>query len=521
MEHITGSKQPLAGGLRVTKIGAAEEARPARVAAYCRVSTLLPEQQGSLDAQEAHYRKLIAAQPDWTLAGIYSDQGRSGTEARSREGLQRLLRDCREGRVDRILTKSISRFARNTAECLALVRELRSLNVSILFEKERIDTLGEASELLLTLLACFAEEESRSLSENVKWGLRKRFQSGAYRQATPPYGYRKGENGLVIDPEEAETVREIFAGLLSGVGAARIAEALNERGVRTRYGRLWSYERIRSLAENPVYRGDAVYQKTYMDSDFRQRSNDGALARYCHKGLHEPIVSGELFERANSLFDREERAAHEEAVFSGRVFCARCGCAMHRRTAKELVTFVCSASRRRLPPCGSKPVRKSELCRALTNLLNKLAFSRSLPQGGLVERYIAMTQTPERERQAETGAALARNRGERSALLSDAARRGLTPELNRRLRSLRAEEARLKEALALPAGSPSRLEPLRELLDGWRITEEPRKLPAKRFAAVLERLEVDAGVSVTFHFHGGLTLTESLRTRCGKEVSGQ
>ncbi|MBQ9720860.1 MAG: hypothetical protein IJV64_09235, partial [Oscillospiraceae bacterium] len=150
-------------------------------------------------------------------------------------------------------------------------------------------------------------------------------------------------------------------------------------------------------------------------------------------------------------------------------------------------------------------------CRALTNLLNKLAFSRSLPEGGLIERYIAMTRTPERAGRAEAGAALARNRGEQAALLSDAARRGPAPELNRRLRSLRAEEARLKEALSTAADAPSPLEPLRELLDGWRITKEPRDFPSERFAAFLERVELEDGVSVTFCFHGGLTLTESLR----------
>jgi len=247
---ISGDEPPALNNDRaVTRIAATNQSAPLKVAAYCRVSTLMPEQQMSMESQEVHYRKAIEEHPGWALAGIYSDQ-RSGTDADSRPALQQLLQDSREGRVDLILTKSLSRFARNTTECLQMVRELLSLHVNILFEKENLDTRDTGSELLLTTLASVAEQESYSISDNLKWGIRKRFASGNYHPSIPPYGYRKGEKGLEIDPEEANIVREINEKLLSGIGASTIAAELNARGVNTGRNGYWSYQKVRDIAEN-------------------------------------------------------------------------------------------------------------------------------------------------------------------------------------------------------------------------------------------------------------------------------
>ena len=197
-----------------------------RVAAYCRVSTDQYEQLESLETQRSHYDDYIRAHKDWELVNVYYDEGISGTRADTRPGLQRLMADCRLRRIDMVLTKSISRFARNTADCLALVRELISLNIPIHFEKEGIDTSAMESELLLSVMSFLTESESRSISENTKWSFGKQFRNGTFKVRTPPCGYRRVDGGLQIDHEEAQIVKRIFREALSGKGASVIASVL-------------------------------------------------------------------------------------------------------------------------------------------------------------------------------------------------------------------------------------------------------------------------------------------------------
>ena len=197
-----------------------------RVAAYCRVSTDQYEQLESLETQRSHYDEYIRAHKDWELVNLYYDAGISGTRADTRPGLQRLMADCRRRRIDMVLTKSISRFARNTADCLALVRELISLNIPIHFEKEGIDTSAMESELLLSVMSFLTESESRSISENTKWSFGKQFRNGTFKVRTPPCGYRRVDGGLQIDHEEAQIVKRIFREALSGKGASVIASVL-------------------------------------------------------------------------------------------------------------------------------------------------------------------------------------------------------------------------------------------------------------------------------------------------------
>ena len=250
------------------------------VAAYCRVSTLLHSQEPSIEAQRAHYEQKIRSRSDWKYAGIYIESGFSGTKAENRPALQSMLKACREGKIDLILTKSISRFARNTMECLEMVRKLTSVDVSIYFEKENIHTGTMESELMLSLLACFAESESRSISGNMKWGIRKRFANGTYRQTVPPYGYVWKEGRLAVETGQADIIREIFAMVLAGSSVGSISRELNERGIPSPHGRCWSPAGIRYILANPVYMGDMLYQKTYMDREYRQRINRGELDCY-------------------------------------------------------------------------------------------------------------------------------------------------------------------------------------------------------------------------------------------------
>ena len=237
---------------KVTKIDEAVivETKKLPVAAYCRVSTDTDAQLESLEIQKSHYEQYISSREDWEFAGLYYDEGISGTKSEKRPELMRLISDCESGRIGLILTKSISRFSRNTADCLSLVRRLSELHIPIYFEKENINTESMESELFLSILSSIAEEESLSISRNNKWGIRKRFLDGTYKISIPPYGYARNGLDIVIVPEQAEIVKRIFADTLSGKGTYTIANELNAEHIPTQKGVIWHSSTIRAILEN-------------------------------------------------------------------------------------------------------------------------------------------------------------------------------------------------------------------------------------------------------------------------------
>ena len=236
---------------KVKKIEAADQPvrLQERVAAYCRVSTAMTEQKESLQAQREHFEQVIAQRSDWVFAGIYSDEGISGTKKETRPALQRLLQDCENGLIDRIVTKSLSRFARNTADCLEMVRHLLNLGIPIYFEKEHLDTGRMENEFLLTLLGSLAEDESRSMSKNIKWSIQRRMENGTYLSG-PPYGYRQESDGWHIVEAEARWVRSMFEQAGNGVNFKAIAEALNAQGVKAPRKKPWTKDTLLYLLKN-------------------------------------------------------------------------------------------------------------------------------------------------------------------------------------------------------------------------------------------------------------------------------
>lgn len=235
-----------------------------KVAAYARVSMETERLHHSLSAQISYYSDLIQKHPDWEYVGVYADDGISGTRAESRTEFNRLLADCDAGKIDIVLTKSISRFARNTVDLLETVRHLKELGISVRFEKEHIDSLTEDGELMLTLLASFAQEESRSISENVKWGTRKRFEQGIPNGRFNIYGYRWEGDHLVIQPEEAAIVRLIFDNFLAGLSAETTEKQLAEMGVKSYKGQHFGNTSIRQILGNITYTGNLLFQKEYV-----------------------------------------------------------------------------------------------------------------------------------------------------------------------------------------------------------------------------------------------------------------
>ncbi len=280
-----------------------------RVAAYCRVSTDDKEQKTSYEAQIQYYTNKINKNPDWQMAGIFADEGITGTQAKKRPQFLKMIRLCRQGKIDVILTKSLSRFARNTVDSLNYIRELKMLGIAVISEKENINTLTVESEMLITIMSCFAQAESESISKNVSWGVRQSFKSGNVpMQYKKLLGYKKGENALPeIVPEEAEIVKEIFRSYLDGMSLRQIADSLNSRGIKTKHKQtVWQTEVVKSILVNEKYTGDALLQKTYITDCItkKSRKNNGELPMYLVKNHHEPIISRADFNRVQEEMAR-------------------------------------------------------------------------------------------------------------------------------------------------------------------------------------------------------------------------
>lgn len=325
------------------------------VAAYCRVSTSQEEQENSYESQVAYYTKLITDTPEWNLVAIYADDGISGTDMKKRDNFNLMMERClrKEKDIDLILTKFISRFARNTVDCLSCIRRLKERNIAIYFEKEHINTLEATGELLITILSSQAQEESRNISENVKWGLQRKYENGEVL-IKRTFGYEKGiDKHLHIIPEEAEIVRMIYKEYLEGKSLNGIADLLTQMGVRTIRGNTkWSESSIRVILTNEKYIGDAVAQKTftvdYLLKD--RRKNKGELPQYYVQDLHEPIISKELYylvqqemKRRICLKKKSMAGGMKElkGKYSGKfalskiLICGECGSEYRRQTSRK------------------------------------------------------------------------------------------------------------------------------------------------------------------------------------------
>lgn len=286
-----------------------QAAKCLRVAAYCRVSTDDEEQKTSYEAQIGYYTEKINSNPEWQMAGIFADEGISGTQAQKRPEFLKMIRLCRQRKIDIILTKSLSRFARNTVDSLGYIRELRALGIAVISEKENINTLTAESEMLITIMSCFAQAESESISKNVSWGVRQSFKNGNVpMQYARLLGYRKGHDGNAeIIPEEAEVVKEIYRCYLDGMSMNLIADRLNEKGLTTKGGSS-PYRKtvVQRILTNEKYTGDALLQKTYVTDCItkKTRKNNGELPMYLVKNHHEPIISRSDFNRVQEEMAR-------------------------------------------------------------------------------------------------------------------------------------------------------------------------------------------------------------------------
>lgn len=352
-----------------------------RVAAYCRVSTDSDEQATSYEAQVEHYTDYIRKNPEWEFAGIFADDGISGTNTKKREEFNRMIDEAMVGKIDMIVTKSISRFARNTLDCLKYIRQLKEKNIPVYFEKENINTMDAKGEVLLTIMASLAQQESQSLSQNVKLGFQYRYQQGQITVNHNRFlGYTKDENGnLIIEPDEAKVIKRIFREYLDGASLQQIGRGLEADGILTGAGKKkWRAETLQKILKNEKYIGDALLQKTYT-VDFLEKKrvpNNGLVPQYYVENSHEAIIPRELYmqvqeemvRRANlhSGQNRKKRVYSSKYALSSIVYCSKCGEIYRRvvwnnRGKKSVVWRCCTRMENGPGTCGADAIHESEL----------------------------------------------------------------------------------------------------------------------------------------------------------------
>lgn len=516
---------------RITKIGTNEpdtQKKKLKVAAYCRVSTASDEQLISLDAQKAHYESYIRSNDAWEYAGLYYDEGITGTKKDVRAGLLSMISDCEEGKIEFIITKSISRFARNTTDCLEMVRKLMDLGISVFFEKENINTGSMESELMLSILSSLAENESVSISQNNKWSVQKRFQDGTFIISYPPYGYENDNGTMVIVPDQAEVVKEIFAACLAGKGTNAIAKELNARGLKTKRSGRWTDSTVKAILVNEKYTGDAIFQKTYSDSNFKRHTNYGERDRFLCENHHEPIISHEVFDKVRMVLDQRAMEKgngtdtyryQNRYCFSGKIKCGECGNTFKRRQhytpGGNYVAWTCRTHLENKQQCSMLYISDQGIKMAFLTMMNKLIYGHQAVLKPLLRSLKGLNDKDRLLRIQELEICIESN-AERKQILSTLMTSGvLEPAVfNQEDAALDEEEQKLrseKEKLVNFVGCDKvRIKELQKLI---KFTSKNIMLTAfedDTFLDFVESITVESRENIVFHLKCGLNLTERL-----------
>jgi len=383
-----------------------------RVAAYARVSTDFEEQQSSYEAQVDYYTRHIQSNENWQFVQVYTDEGVSATSTKGRDGFNRMIADAMDGKIDLIITKSVSRFTRNTVDTLTTVRKLKDKGVEVYFQKEAIYTLDSKGELLITIMSSLAQEESRSISENVTWGVRKRFADG---KVSLPYkhflGYEKGENGLPeIVEKEAETVRLIYRMFLEGKTAGAIARYFNDMGAPTPTGKQsWNPATIKNILKSEKYKGSAILQKTYT-TDFltkKKKVNEGEIQQFYIENSHPAIVPPEVYDMVQYEFQKRKSAKGYmtgHSPFSGRIVCGQCGGfygskVWHSNSKYRKVIWQCNHKFTNQEKCTTPHLYEEDIKKAFVDAMNRMIVNKdeTLQEYGKIMGRLNDTSALDRE----------------------------------------------------------------------------------------------------------------------------
>ena len=373
-----------------------EELEKKRVAAYCRVSTEQEEQEGSYKTQVAHYTDFINNKDGWRLAGIYADEGITGTNIKKRQEFKRMIDDCHAGLIDMVITKSISRFARNTLDCLKYIRELRELEIPIYFEKENINTMDAKGEVLITIMASLAQQESQSISQNVKMGIKYRQQQGQFQLDTNRflgYDWNEDHTNIVINEREAEIVKRIYKEFVEGSSLTIIKNGLNKDGLKTARGCNWSTTSVRNILANEKYCGDVLMEKTVtVDLLTHKRiANDGRQEQYYIKDNHEAIIPRKVYDMVQAELNRrmelKKTAGGRQCLYSnkyalsGLLFCGDCGTRYRRILThykdKSIAYWKCAARVLNSDNCDNRNLREEDVHQVVVDAINQAFIEKA------------------------------------------------------------------------------------------------------------------------------------------------
>ena len=506
-----------------------------RVAAYARVSTDEEEQLSSYEAQVDYYTRYIQSNPEWTFVEVYADEGLSGTNTRKRRNFNRMIDDALAGKIDRIVTKSVSRFARNTVDTLTTIRKLKEKGVGVTFEKENIDTLDSKGELLITIMSSLAQEESRSISENVTWGWRKRISDGKVSVAYSHFlGYEKGEDGsMQVVESEAKIVQQIYGMFLDGQTPSSIASFLTKQRVPTPAGKeKWQSSTVKSILTNEKYKGDALLQKTFT-VDFlskKAKINEGEVPQYYVEKSHPAIVSAEVFDLAQyEMKRRAKKGRHTSAasVFSDKLVCGECGAVYgskvwHSTDAYRTMIWRCNEKYTvKGRPCPSPHLRGEEIQNAFVQAVNQVIERKDEVLSTLQKALATLTDSDGLEHEIERlqaeqdvvsqqmsrmireNAEVAQNQAEYNARLQP---------LEERYEALKNAMLKTKEAISEQTGRRRRLE---AFMCELRESSQLIAFDARVFLGAVERITVFKGASrgekqLVFRFKDGKNVAVTL-----------
>ena len=499
-----------------------------RLAAYCRVSTDSEDQLHSFAAQVRYYEYYADSRDEFVLVDIYADEGISGTDMKKRDEMNRMIRDCEKGKIDYIIVKSVSRFARNTQDLISTIRHLKSLNVTVFFEEQNIDTSKLNSEMFLTFPGMMAQQESESISGNVRWGIRKSMESGNYTPHTPPYGYDISDQELVVNEQQAQIIRRVFEMYLSGFGKQCIADTLNNEGIKSPGGNTkWYHTTISYILNNERYMGDALLQKRFRTNTlpYTRKMNKGELAKYYVEESNPAIVTKETYHFAQNL--QKKRESHSgvkksDHLLSHILFCPECGRAFRRLVSRGTPYWVCSGANSYTKHCKPRRIREDTVYDAFSILIYKLKYNNKKILGEMIKQFQNML-SHNRDIQdviSEIDHEIAKLSAQLQAIaklhnakiLNSADYTAQSSVINQKITSLRIQR---RKAISENADDEI-LEQLRTL---YRAIEEcvpSPEIDETLFKDIIERIIVVNSDSLEFHLIGNIYLTESTSTgkRC-------
>ena len=496
-----------------------------RVAAYARVSSSSDDQMNSFAAQNHYYTALISGKENWKMVDIYADAGVTGTSAEKRPDFQRLLSDCRRGLIDRVLVKSISRFARNTTECLETIRELKSIGVSVFFEEQNIDTAKMTGEFLTSLFASMAQKESESISSHMRWGVKARMQKGNYLPSCQPFGYKLIDKKIVIYENQAVFVREIFSMYLNGTSMDEIAEYLNrKKSDYPELNREWTNHKVSIILHNEKYIGDSLWQKSYTTETlpFKRYPNHGEVEQYYVEGTHPPIIDKDVFQRAQILLSQRSSGRTDVSTatavspFQKKIYCGCCGKSLRQKHNPGHSYYSCRTHAKNSALCRLTPIPVQEIENAFLRLYYKLKHHGS----EILSHLLSNLMTVRERRMLWSPDVIELNKQisfliSQNQLLAEMKKNGFVdPDVfisrsNELAEQLRA--AKLQKERVLNAESDDTIPRTRELME--TLDAGPERLAsfdAELFGELVDRIIVESNERVRFRLKNGLELAEKI-----------